>query len=1017
VTASEAPPAAPGRDRAEQVARLLGLHRADLQVAGWLVALFAVIQAGHGLGSNTGDALFFTRFGVEYLPRMILLSGGVVLVATVGYAAAMSRVGLARLLPVAAWLLAAVLVGERLLVLTDVALVYAAIWLTEQIVVLVTFTMMWGAAAEACDARQAKRLFPVLASAGIMGGLIGNLVTGPLAVGLGTANLLLVHAALLGMAGQLLALIAARFLTPAVRAVAGPLDALRASPLDELRAGMRAARTSPLFRLTSIVAFLFSPLFFLVVVPFAEVVTDSFAGEAQVAAFLGYFSAAATAASFLVSLLGTNRLLARFGVVGVVLIVPLVYAVGFGLWAVSFSLVTAAAVRGAQWVAVNAIGGTAWQSLFNVVRPPVRGQVTAFVAAVPTQLGVVAGGVVLTFGVADLPIRWLATTGAVLAIGAAAVVWRMRAAYVGDLLTALRGGLGDVFAAPARSPRPPALGATARHVFAEALADDRPARRRVAVGLLGMVDDAPLELVLPVVGDPDPAVRAAAVAVLAGAPDDPSAVAACRAALADEAAEVRRAAARVTASTAPDALRSALDDSDPQVRAIAAAAVGGDRGAAVLRDLLDADTTDEVVAGLDAAARWPTAPVRDRVLALRGDPRSAVRRAAGSALASRSDRSTLEAALELLDDPDPWVCEHVASALGRRDDATDLLAASLRNGGERAQLAAVRALRGHADAAGDLAAWATRRTGRAVTLRRYRTELAPHATTAQPAASYLDRVLAQREWQAVRGVLVAVDGLAGRHAARLLARGVRADDPQLRAQAVEAVDSLSDRRLAQRIVPLLEGGPTPGTAGGDPTTWALLNDADPWLRALGIRAAADHVRALRSGLVDRARRDSSPLVAGALGAPEEDVMAPSDQPSGLIDRILVLQQVPMLSNLGPEDLARVAEQCVERSYDPGDVIYRQDDTGDEMFIVTAGRVRIVRHDGDAVEVLRRYGPGEHVGELSLLRGQPRVSDVVADDEGADGLALDAASFRAILDGRPEVAMAMLATLAERLGTS
>lgn len=146
-------------------------------------------------------------------------------------------------------------------------------------------------------------------------------------------------------------------------------------------------------------------------------------------------------------------------------------------------------------------------------------------------------------------------------------------------------------------------------------------------------------------------------------------------------------------------------------------------------------------------------------------------------------------------------------------------------------------------------------------------------------------------------------------------------------------------------------------------------------------------------------------------------MPPSDPSTGLLDRILALQQVPMFSDLAPEDLQQVAERCVERTYRPDEVIYRQGDLGDEMFLITAGQVRISRTVTGRAEVLRRYGPGDHVGELALLRGLPRSADVIADDAGASGLALDATSFRAILDGRPEVAMAMLATLAERIGTA
>ena len=988
--------------------RALGVRPSDVGVTAWLVALFTATQAGHGLGSNTGDALLFVRYGVDALPQMIALSGVAIMLTTVGYAAVMSRVGLARLLPPVAWGLAALLLVERAAITADRPLIYAAIWLTEQVVVLVTFTMMWGAAADACDARQAKRLYPLLASAGITGGFVGNMLTGPLASALGTANVLVVHAALLVGVGFLVREVAARFFTGAATAATGGLD--------DLRAGLRATRGSPLFRLTAVTGFSFSLLFFLVVLPFAEVVTASFDGDAAVAAFLGYFSAASTAASLVVSLFVTNRLLRGLGVVGAVLIVPVVYGLGFALWTVSFTLATAAVVRGAQWIAVNAIGGTAWQAVFNVVRPPVRGHVMAFITAVPTQLGVVVVGVALTLGIADLPIRWLSLLGAVVATVTTLVVHRMRPAYVGDLLVALRGGLGDVFSAATRSPRPMVAGRDALGALQAAMTDPQPARRRVAVQLLRLVEAPPPDLLLQAATDEDPQIRGLVIDQLADL-DDPRAVAAVARALDDADGRVRRAALLAANRSGPDhgAAAGALHDPDPLVRATAAAVVRGDDGLRVLTDLLASSAQGDVLAALDAATRWSEAPVRSSIERLTVDQRSAVRLRAAAALAVRDPVPT--AVLPLLDDPEQQVRDGVADLLRSRSGCTGALTAVLRDGSERAQIAAVRALRDDPHAHDAVVTWAIVRSRRAETVRRYRAELPSVITVPTPSRTYLDRVLVQREWQALHGVLAAVEGLTGGVAARLLTRGVRTGDPHLRAQAVEAIDSLAGRPLTQRVLPLLEDDPVPGPSADDVTAWRVLDDPDEWLRALAVRAAVDQISALRSLVSEHARRDGSPLVAGALNAVEEAIVAPSGRRGDLIDRILALQQVPMFSDLPPEDLQHVAERCVEHAYALDEVIYRQGELGDEMLIVTRGQVRISRRVDGTNEVLRRYGPGEHVGELSLLRGRPRNADVIADAGGTEGLSLDAAAFRAIIDDRPEVAMAMLATLAERLGTS
>lgn len=999
------------RDLSRRLAGVLGARPGDVTVLAWLIALFAVTQAGHGLGSNTGDALFFVRFGVEYLPVMILLSGIAVMVVTVAYAAVLARIGAARLLPAVAWGLAALITVERVAVATDITVVYAVIWLTEQVIVLVTFTMMWGAAGEACDTRQAKRLFPLVASAGIAGGFIGNLATGPLAAALGTPNLLLVHTVLLVGAGVLLAQIARRFF--------GPHTPSGQSALADLRVGLRATVRSPLFQLIAAAAFVFSLVFFLVVVPFAEIVTASYGAEADVAAFLGYFSATATAASFVVSLFVANRLLARIGVVGVVLIVPVVYALGFSLWLVSFTLVTAALVRGAQWIAVNALGATAWQALFNVERPPLRGHIMAFVTAVPTQLGVVAAGGVLVLGVADLPVRLLALVGLVVALATAEVVRRMRPRYVAALLGALRDGLGDVFTATGPAPHTVVVGADARRTLRDALHSDDVQTRRTAVRVTALLDDdVVIDLLPAMAADPDGSVRAAVIDRLATV-TDPRADAVVAAATTDPAAGVRRAAVLAVGRRDPraPAVREGLRDPAPSVRAHSAVLTRDAEGCAVLATLLASPDDRDVAVALHATQAWHDVPLRSQLEKLICHRRPAIRLAAAAALAAREEGPGDDRLVELLDDPDGSVRLGVADLLRDSDVDTDTLVSCLENGSVRSQVAAVRALRGRPSGRDAVATWAVARAERARSLRGYQAELAAEAAPAVPSRRYLDRVLVQREWQTVRGVLEAVESLAGDQAVHLLSRAARADDPQVRAQAVEAIDSMADRPLARSLLPLLESEPVADRPASTVTAWSVLDDPDPWLRALAVRAAADQIDLLRRRLAEQARRDSAPQVAEALRSLQEAPMTTPHQPAGLIDRILALQAVPMFSDLVPEDLEQIAERCEQRRYAPGEAVYRQGDPGDEMFIVTSGEVRIVRRgdstDGTTREV-RRYGPGDHVGELSLLRGQPRVADVVAGDDGVIGLALDAPSFRAILDDRPEVVLAMLATLAERL---
>jgi CRP-like cAMP-binding protein len=66
-------------------------------------------------------------------------------------------------------------------------------------------------------------------------------------------------------------------------------------------------------------------------------------------------------------------------------------------------------------------------------------------------------------------------------------------------------------------------------------------------------------------------------------------------------------------------------------------------------------------------------------------------------------------------------------------------------------------------------------------------------------------------------------------------------------------------------------------------------------------------------------------------------------------------------------------------------------------------------------MLRRLEAGEHLGELAILREQPRSASVTALRETRT-LVLTGDALRSILEDRPEVGLAMLASMAERMSS-
>jgi CRP/FNR family transcriptional regulator, cyclic AMP receptor protein len=127
------------------------------------------------------------------------------------------------------------------------------------------------------------------------------------------------------------------------------------------------------------------------------------------------------------------------------------------------------------------------------------------------------------------------------------------------------------------------------------------------------------------------------------------------------------------------------------------------------------------------------------------------------------------------------------------------------------------------------------------------------------------------------------------------------------------------------------------------------------------------------------------------------------------DRIALLRDVELFRGVADDGLAAIAAKATQVSFDAGRTIVRQGEVGTGFFMIVAGRARVVR-DG---ETLDRLGPGQFFGELSLLDGQPRIAQVVA-EEPTDCLALASWDFEAILAGEPGVALAILRGVARRL---
>jgi CRP/FNR family transcriptional regulator, cyclic AMP receptor protein len=111
-----------------------------------------------------------------------------------------------------------------------------------------------------------------------------------------------------------------------------------------------------------------------------------------------------------------------------------------------------------------------------------------------------------------------------------------------------------------------------------------------------------------------------------------------------------------------------------------------------------------------------------------------------------------------------------------------------------------------------------------------------------------------------------------------------------------------------------------------------------------------------------------------------------------------------------------ADQLYERfgaEFAAGHVLFHEGDTGGEMYIVQAGKVRISKTVRDVEKTLVILGPGEFFGEMSILNNEPRSASATV-DEDAKLLVIGAKTFEAMVRGNAEIAVRLIKKLAQRL---
>jgi CRP/FNR family cyclic AMP-dependent transcriptional regulator len=128
----------------------------------------------------------------------------------------------------------------------------------------------------------------------------------------------------------------------------------------------------------------------------------------------------------------------------------------------------------------------------------------------------------------------------------------------------------------------------------------------------------------------------------------------------------------------------------------------------------------------------------------------------------------------------------------------------------------------------------------------------------------------------------------------------------------------------------------------------------------------------------------------------------------------VLKSVPLFASFPDDQLRMLVTVVARRSAPRASVIMAAGDQIDSLYIVIAGRLKVMMGDADGKEViLSLIGPGEFFGEMGLIDDSPRSASVVT-IEPCELLSIAKRDFKKILAENFEMSMAVMRGLVRRL---
>ncbi len=364
---------------------LLKIYEEEINLLLWTMALLFIIRSSGVILNNYAETAFLKRYGVEYLPIVNMINAVATFFITGVMSMFLGKMAGARLLYYV-FIISGVLVTIiRLLIPFGFDLLYPLLFMLKSQFELLQALLFWNLCNDLFNMRQSKRLFPILTAGGVIGLILGSVGTPYFAKTFNLDNLLYMYLCTTLMGAFIVQAMGRSYSTlifPEKIQKEGAVTKKKPSMIQEMKDVYPLLKDSILVKIVLVLTFMPNVVIPIMNYQFNYAINDQFASEAAMIQFFGFFRGGLYTISLII-LLFVGRIYGRWGLPVALMFHPFNYMIAFFAFLFRFDIFAAMYARMSTNILRTTINmpansiliGLFPESYRNMIRPFLRGTV------------------------------------------------------------------------------------------------------------------------------------------------------------------------------------------------------------------------------------------------------------------------------------------------------------------------------------------------------------------------------------------------------------------------------------------------------------------------------------------------------------------------------------------------------------------------------------------------------------------------------------------------------------------